>query len=153
MTRSSDADRGRGMGAGGAGSETDTGVGAAGNRGNFGPGSHGSTTDPAGDVGDINLGDTDDAGSGAGGRIPSATTGGATRVTGAGIGTTGGAAGGTTSAGRSSGVGDTGTGDHLTGGLLDQEPGGAPVVRETDSDDTGEDGSADDAGATRPAGE
>ncbi len=102
MAGSKDAEREREMGAG--------------SRGDFGPGSHGSTTDPAGDVGDIDLGETDEAGSGAGGRIPSATTGGATRVTGAGIGTTGGAAGGTTSAGRTGGVGDTGTGDHRAGG-------------------------------------
>ena len=139
MTESRDEDRERGMGAEG--------------QGGFGPGSHGSTTDPAGDVGDINLAETDEPGSGAGGRIPSATTGGATRVTGTGIGTAGGASGGTTSAGRTSGVGDTGTGDHLTGGLLDQEPGGAPVVRGTDGDDTGDADTADDTGTARPAGE
>ena len=149
MSGSGDADRERGLGAGGAGGGSD----AAGSRGEFGPGSHGSTTDPAGDVVDINLGETDDPGSGAGGRIPSATTGGATRVTGTGIGTTGGAAGGTTSGARTGGVGDTGAGDHLTGGLLDQEPGGAPVVRGTDGDDTGDAVNADDTGTARPAGE
>ena len=152
MTGSRDADRERGMG-GEAGGGTNTAAGAAESRGDLGPGSHGSTTDPAGDVGDIYLAETDEAGSGAGGRIPSATTGGATRVTGTGIGTTGGAAGGTTSGARTGGVGDTGAGDHLTGGLLDQEPGGAPVVRGTDDDDTGDAGTADDTSTARPAGE